>query len=64
MQDWSMQEHQRREIIATVPLENCAFCTVFCEIYINFSPSYSSTVFSITVDVSTLQKFQNFSTIF
>jgi hypothetical protein len=23
-------EHQRREIIVTVPLENCAFCTVFC----------------------------------
>jgi hypothetical protein len=41
------------------------FALFLVKISINFRPSYSSTgFFSITVDVSTLQKFQNFSTIF
>jgi hypothetical protein len=39
------------------------FALFFVKISINFSPSYS-TVFFITVDVSTLQKFQNFSIMF
>ena len=39
------------------------FALFFVKISINFSTSYS-TVFFITVDVFTLQKFQNFSTMF
>jgi hypothetical protein len=56
--------HQGREIIAIVALENGAFCTVFVENSINFSPSYPTVFFSVTVYISTLQKFQNFSTMF
>jgi hypothetical protein len=54
--------HQGGEIIAIGPLENGAFCTVLVKISINFSPSYSTVFFSITVYISTVQKFQNFST--
>jgi hypothetical protein len=41
--------HQGREIIAIGALENGAFCTVLVKISINFSPSYSTVFFSITV---------------
>jgi hypothetical protein len=40
------------------------FALFLVKISINFSPSYSTDFFSITVDVSTLQKFQKFSTMF
>jgi hypothetical protein len=39
------QIHQGKEIIAIVALENGAFCTVFSEIFHNFSPSYSTVFF-------------------
>jgi hypothetical protein len=38
------------------------FALFLVKISINFSPSYSTVFFSITVYVSTVQKFQNFST--
>jgi hypothetical protein len=40
------------------------FALFLVKISINFSPSYSTVFFSITVYVSTVQKFQNFSTMF
>jgi hypothetical protein len=40
------------------------FALFFVQISINFSPSYSTVFSPITVDISTLQKFQNFCTMF
>jgi hypothetical protein len=40
------------------------FALFLMKISINFRPGYSTLFFSITVDVSTLQKFQNFCTMF
>jgi hypothetical protein len=40
------------------------FALFLVKISINLSPSYSTVFFFITVYVSTIQKFQNFSTMF
>jgi hypothetical protein len=40
------------------------FVLFLVKIAINFSPSYSTVFFPITVYVSTVQKIQNFSTMF
>jgi hypothetical protein len=40
------------------------FALFLVKISINLSPSYSTVFFPITVYVSTIQKFQNFSTMF
>jgi hypothetical protein len=40
------------------------FALFVVKIAINFSPSYSTVFFPITVYVSTVQKFQSFSTMF
>jgi hypothetical protein len=40
------------------------FALFLVKISINFSPGYSTVFFSITVYISTLQKFQNFCTMF
>jgi hypothetical protein len=62
-QEYIKAPHQGREVIAIGALENGVFFTVFLvKISINFSSSYKYSIFSITVYISTVQKFQNLST--
>ena len=58
---WSIREEKLLQLLLWKMVH---FALFLVKISINFSPSYSTVFFPITVDVSTLQKFQNFSTMF
>ena len=65
MNDDSLSSRIREEkLLQLVVWKMVHFALFLVKISISFSPSYSTVFFSITVYVSTVQKFQNFCTMF
>jgi hypothetical protein len=65
MNDESLSSRIREEkLLQLVVWKMVHFALFLVQISINFSPSYSTVFFFITVYVSTVQKFENFSTMF